>query len=146
MAIEKYIALASLGLFAMFVGEILSVFHFLIDPPSSILDFVELDVGAKIIQFISIGVAPALVLTGTSFIMVRRYGSKPIGYMITAGGIILFIGMVFAYTMIEQFDDVYLVYAVTLSPPLFMAVSIPVIIIGVSLLKEKKGKPKKKYF
>ena len=33
MAIEKYIAAASLGLFVMFVGEIISMYVFMIEPP-----------------------------------------------------------------------------------------------------------------
>ena len=52
MAIEKYIAVASLGLFVMFVGEILTLYDFMIDPPR------EVQPTPKILQFISISVAP----------------------------------------------------------------------------------------
>jgi len=139
MAIEKYIAAASLGLFIMFVGEIITVFNFMIEP------LTEFEPTPKILQFIFIGVAPAVVLTGTSFIMSKRYGSKPIALMIIAGGAILLVGMIVARSFIESIDPAQLVDAVIITPPLFMAVSIPVIILGVILLRVKKKKPKKEY-
>jgi hypothetical protein len=36
MGIEKYIAAASLGLFIMFVGEIITLYDFMIEPPREI--------------------------------------------------------------------------------------------------------------
>ena len=70
MAIERYIAAAGLGLFVMFVGEIVTLYYFMIDSPR------EIEPVPKLLQFISIGVAPALVMTGVSFIMSKRYGSR----------------------------------------------------------------------
>jgi len=140
MAVEKYTAAASLGLFVMFVGEIITVYNFLIEPSQ----FIES--GPKVLQFISIGVAPAVIMVGVSFILARRYGSKPISIMIIAGGVVMFGGMLYAYTLLEKIGPKYLVLPVTLTPPLFMAVSILVIIVGLMLFKEKKKRPKKKYF
>ena len=140
MAIEKYIAAASLGLFIMFVGEILTLYDFMIDPPR------EVQPTPKILQFISIGVAPAVILVGVSFIMAKRYGSKPISTMIIAGGVIMFAGMAIANTLVQDIEEIYLVFAVTITPPLFMGVSIPVMITGGLLFKIKKKKPKKEYF
>lgn len=140
MAIEKYIAVASLGLYIMFVGEILTLYNFMIDPP------IEVEPEPKILQYISIGAAPALILTGVSFIMAKRYGSKPIGAMIISGGAILLVGMFFAQTLLDNIEEVYLKQAVTITPPLFMVVSIPVIVIGAYLLRIKKRRPKKEYF
>lgn len=140
MAIEKYIAAASLGLFIMFVGEILTLYDFMIDPIR------EVQPTPKILQFISIGVAPAVILAGVSFIMAKRYGSKPISTMIIAGGAIMFAGMAIANTLVEDIDESYLVFAVTITPPLFMGVSIPVMITGGLLFKIKKKRPKKEYF
>ena len=145
MTLEKYIAAASLGLYIMFVGEILSVFHFLTDPSASIMNTGGFDAEPKIYQFISIGIAPAIILTGTSYIMSKRYGSKPIGIMIIAGGSIVLVGMAFAYTLIDQIDTSYIVDAIIITPLLFMIVSIPIIVFGVKLLKEKP-RPKKIYF
>jgi len=140
MAIEKYIAAASLGLFIMFVGEILTLYDFMIDPIR------EVQPTPKILQFISIGVAPAVILAGVSFIMAKRYGSKPISTMIIAGGAIMFAGMAIANTLVEDIDESYLVFVVTITPPLFMGVSIPVMITGGLLFKIKKKRPKKEYF
>ncbi len=147
MGIEKYVAIASLGLFIMFVGEILTVYYFMIDAPTDIIgDPIRIDPEPKIYQFISIGIAPALVLLGLSYLMARQYGSKPIGFMIIASGVILLIGMIIAYTLLEQLEKVYLITAVTVTPLIFAAVSIAVIIVGVTLLKQKKRRPKKEYF
>jgi len=139
MGIEKYIAAASLGLFIMFVGEIYTLYHFMIEPPR------EIEPEPKILQFISIGVAPACVLAGTTFIMSKRYGSKPIGLMIIASGVILFVGMLIAQSLIDSIDQAYLIGTVIITPPLFMGVSIPVMIFGVILFRIKKPKPKKEY-
>ena len=139
MGIEKYIAAASLGLFIMFVAEIITLYIFMIEPPR------DVEPEPKILQFISIGVAPACVLAGTSFIMSKRYGSKPIGLMIIASGVILFVGMLIAQFLIDSIDQAYLISTVRITPPLFMGVSIPVIIFGVMLIRIKKQKPKKEY-
>jgi len=148
MAVEKYIAAASLGLFVMFIGEIISMYVFMIEPPQPNDPFSligEFEADTKIYQFISIGVAPALILAGVSFIMVKRYGSKPIGIMIVAGGAILLIGMVYANSLVSKIESQYLTNAISFVPPLFMAVSIPVMITGALLLKVKKPKKKKDY-
>ncbi len=140
MAIEKYIAVASLGLYIMFVGEILTLYNFMIEPE------IEVEPEPKVLQYISIGAAPALILTGVSFIIAKRYGSKPIGAMIISGGAILLVGMFLAQTLLDDIEEVYLKQAVTITPPLFMVVSIPVIIIGAYLLRIKKRRHKKEYF
>ena len=140
MAVEKYLAAASLGLYIMFVGEILTLYNFMIEPQ------VEVEPDPKVLQYISIGVAPAVILTGVSYIMSKRYGSKPIGTMIISGGAILLVGMLFAQTLLGYIEEAYLTQAVTITPPLFMVVSIPVIIFGAFLLRIKKRRPKKEYF
>ena len=140
MAVEKYVAAASLGLFVIFVGEIITLYDFMIEPQ------LEVEPAPKVLQFISIGIAPALVLAGTSFIMAKKYGSKQIGAMIIAGGAVLLGGMSYAYTLLDKIDSSHLVFAVSITPPLFISVSIPVMVVGVLLLREKKKRPKKEYF
>lgn len=140
MAVEKYVAAASLGLFAIFVGEIITLYDFMIEPQR------EVEPAPKVLQFISIGIAPALVLAATSFIMAKKYGSKQIGAMIIAGGAVLLGGMSYAYTLLDKIDSSHLVFAVSITPPLFISVSIPVIAVGILLLREKKKRPKKEYF
>jgi len=139
MAIEKWVAAASLGLFIMFVAEILTVFNYLINPSQ------EIQPGGKILQYISIGVAPAVILAGTAFLLSRSYGSRSIAAMIIAGGAILLVGMYYANTLLLQISKSYLVTEVTITPPLFMAISIPIMIVGVILFRIKP-KPKKQYF
>jgi len=135
-----YIAIAGIGLYAIFVGEIISIFNFMIDP--TLTDFFEPE--SKILQFISIGVAPAVIMSGTSYMMARKFGSKQIGWLVIAGGIVLLVGMTYAYTMLDSIDKDYHVFTVIIVPPLFMAVSIPVMIVGALLFRIKK-RPKK-YF
>ena len=140
MAVEKYVAAASLGLFIIFVGEIITLYDFMIEPQR------EVEPAPKVLQFISIGIAPALVLAGTSFIMAKKYGSKQIGAMIIAGGAVLLVGMSYAYTLLDKIEPNHLVFAVSITPPLFISVSIPVMVVGILLLREKKKRPKKEYF
>ncbi|QLH10574.1 hypothetical protein [Nitrosarchaeum sp. AC2] len=146
MALEKWVAIASVGLYVMFVGEIISVFNFIINMPANFEFGASFEPSPKILQFISIGVAPACVLSGLAFLLSRRYGSKQIGSMILSGGIILLIGMVYCYSLLDKIPDSYMVDAVIITPPLFMGVSIPVIIVGLILIKTNKKRPKKEYF
>jgi len=139
MAIEKWVGAASLGLFVMFVAEIITIFNYLSNPSQ------EIQPSGKILQFISIGVAPAVILAGTSYLLSRRFGSRLIGSMIISGGAILLAGMYHANNMLVHIPSQYLVTEVTVTPPLFMVVSIPVMIVG-ALLFRLKPKPKKQYF
>ena len=140
MQYGAYIAIAGIGLYAIFVGEIITIFNFMIDP--TLTDFFEPE--SKILQFISIGVAPGVIMTGTSYMIGRKFGSKQIGWLVIAGGIVLLVGMSYAYTMLDSIDKDYHIFTVIIVPPLFMAVSIPVMIFGALLFRIKK-RPKK-YF
>ena len=135
-----YIAIAGIGLYAIFVGEIISVFNFMIDP--TLTDFFEPE--SKILQFISIGAAPGVIMSGTSYMIARKFGSKQIGWLVIAGGIVLLVGMFYASIMLDNIDKEYYVFTVIITPPLFMAVSIPVMIVGALLFRIKKRS--KKYF
>lgn len=116
------------------------------DIPEEIEFSITFDADPKIFQFISIGAAPAGILAAVPYIMSRRYGSKPIGGLIIAGGIAMFAGMVVSYLLIDSIDDVYLTDVVKLVPLLFMVLTAPVVLVGASLLKEKKKRPKKEFF
>ena len=126
-------------MYAMFVGEIISIFHFMSEQT-----FVTFEPESKILQFISIGVAPGVIMSGTSYMMARKFGSKQIGRLVIAGGIVLLVGMSYAYTMLDSIDKDYHVFTVIITPPLFMVVSIPIIIVGGLLFRIKK-RPKR-YF
>ena len=62
------------------------------------------------------------------------------------GGIVLATGMAFCYTLIDKIEEAYVTDSVIFVPILFMVLSIPVVVVGFSLLKIKKKRPKKEYF
>jgi len=130
----------------MFVGEMISVYYFMTDVPDAIEFSIIFDADPKIFQFISIGAAPAGILAAVPFIMTRRYGSKPVGGLIIAGGVVMLVGMVVTYSLIDKIDETYLTDVVNFVPLLFIVLSIPVIVIGAFLTKEKKKRPKKEFF
>ena len=138
MAMEKYIAIAGIALCVMFVGMIITIFQFMNEPT------IDIHPAEKVLQFISMSIAPATVMFGTSFMLARKFGSRQIGSLIITGGMIVLVGMFFANTLIDDIDKSYRVYTVTITPPLFMLVSIPIMIFGALLFRLKK-RPKK-YF
>ena len=99
----------------------------------------------KIFQFISLSIAPATIMFGVSFWISKRYGSKFNGSLIVIGGIVVLIGMGFAYSMIPNMDVKLIDDSIHITPILFMIVSIPIIITGLRLFKTKLRKPKKNY-
>ena len=146
MGFEKWLAIASLGLFVMFAGEMISIYNFMLNVPDD-FEFAQLFAAdPKIFQFISIGVAPAGILAAVAFILSRRYGSKPIGGMIIAGGIAMLAGMLVCYSLIDKIPEQYITDIVLYVPILFMILSAPVIAVGAYLMKHKKVRPKKEYF
>jgi len=134
-----YIAMAGIGLYAIFVAEIISIFHFMTEQT-----FETFEPASKMLQFISIGAAPAVIMSGTSYLIARKYGSKQIGWLVIAGGIVLLVGMTYAYTMLDSIDKDYQTFKVMITHQLFILVSIPVMIVGALLLRIKK-RPKR-YF
>jgi len=145
MAIEKWIAITSVALFVMFAGEMLSVYNFMVMNSDDSEYFISFSADSKIIQFVSIGAAPAGILAAVAFIMSRQYGSRPVGGMIIAGGVIMFVGLFVCYTMVDDIDERYITGSVIYIPILFMALSAPTIAVGAFLLKEKKRRPKKQF-
>jgi ABC-type Na+ efflux pump permease subunit len=139
VAIEKWIAVASLGLFIMFVAQMISICVYLTHPSH------DIDPSSQIKEFVSISIAPALILSGSSYVMGKRYGSRFAGSLIIAGGIITIAGMYYVAMLVKQIQDAYLVPELTAGPYLFIATSIPVIIIGALLLRTKPM-PKRDYF
>lgn len=144
MGAEVWLAAASMGLFAMFVGEMLIIYDYMQEAPD--MEFgIIFKPDPKILQFISIGAAPASVMAAVSFILSKRYGSRKVGTMIIGGGVILLAGMVFCYTYQGDIDSEYVTMATEILPPLFMIVSIPVIIFGAILLRPRPRRPKRPY-
>ena len=143
MALEKYLALAGLALSVFFVAEIITIFNFMSNP---LIDETFLfEAKPKIFQFISMSVAPAMIVFGVSFVLSKRYGSKLNGSLIAAGGVIILVGMIYAYTMIENIEEKLIDDSVEITPIIFMIVAIPIIILGLRLFKTRPRKPKKNY-
>ena len=141
MAIEKWLAITSVGLFAMFAGEMISVYYFMLTVPEDAVVAQGFTPDPKLIQFVSIGVAPAGILAAVAYIMSRNYGSKQIGGLIIVGGIILLAGNIVSYSMIDSLNEKYVTEAVQYLPILFIILSAPVMGVGASLiLKQKNGK------
>ena len=146
MAIEKWLAITSVGLFAMFAGEMISVYYFMLTAPEDAVVAQGFQPDPKLIQFVSIGVAPAGILAAVVFIMSRNYGSTQIGSLIIVGGIILLAGNIVSHSMIDSIDDKYITTAVQYLPLLFIILSAPVMGVGASLILKQKKRPKKQFF
>ena len=146
MAIEKWLAITSTALFGMFSGEMISIYYFMGNVPEAFEFGLSFVADPKIFQFISIGVAPAGILAGVPFIMTKRYGSKTIGRLIVLGGVILLLGMLVCYSMLDTMDPVFITDIVQYSPALFIIMSFPVMGFGAYLTKLKPIRPKKDYF
>jgi hypothetical protein len=143
MALEKYMAIAGLVLSIFFVAEVFTLFNFMIDPADN--DSFGFEAAPKLYQFISLSIAPATIMMGVSFHLSKRYGSRFNGMLIIISGLIVLLGMAFAYTMIEDLKPDLVDFSVEMVPIIFMGVSIPVIIFGARLLKTRTRKPKKNY-
>ena len=143
MALEKYMAIAGLALSIFFVAEIITLFNFMINPADN--DSFGFEAAPKLFQFISLSIAPATIMMGVSFHLSKRYGSRFNGMLIILSGIIVLIGMIYAYAMIDDLKPSLVDSSVEMVPIIFMGVSIPIIIIGVRLLKTRPRKPKKNY-
>ena len=143
MALEKYMAIAGLVLSIFFVAEVITLFNFMINPSDN--DSFGFEAGPKLYQFISLSIAPATIMMGVSFHLSKRYGSKFNAMIIILSGIIVLLGMIYANTMIEDLKPSLVDSSVEMVPPIFMGVSIPIIIFGARLLKTRPRKPKKNY-
>lgn len=118
----------------MFVAQVNVLYNFLIDPIQGI------ETTPKLLQFISISVAPASILAAVSYIMSRRYGSRSIGAMIIASGVIIILGMTHAYMLIEDIDPKLHNPVIEALPIVFAVIGIPIILVGASLLRKKNPK------
>ena len=146
MAIEKWLAITSVGLFAMFAGEMISVYNFMNTVPDDAVVAQGFQPDPKLIQFVSIGVAPAGILAAVVYIMSRNYGSKQIGTLIIIGGIILLAGNIVSHSMLDSINEKYITDAVNYLPLLFIILSAPVMGVGASLILKRKKRPKKQFF
>jgi|TARA_Y100000389_G_scaffold38121_1_gene32400 hypothetical protein len=144
--VEKWLAIISVALFAMFAGEMISVYYFMLTISEDAVVAQGFSPDPKLIQFVSIGVAPAGILAAVAYIMSRNYGSKQIGGLIIVGGIILLAGNLVVYSWVDSIPDIYVTDAVQYLPLLFIILSAPVMGVGASLILKRKKRPTKEYF
>lgn len=148
MQLENWLGLGSIAFFVLFVLVTSSLYIFMFDDPNTSDLPINPDnfANPKILQFISITIAPGGILAAVAFILSKYYGSKRIGMMILTDGIILLAGMIFCQTLVDQINDSYMTDTVLIIPPLFMVLSVPVMYFGIRLMKVRKVRPKKEYF
>ena len=144
--VEKWLAVISVALFAMFAGEMISVYYFMLTVPEDAVVAQGFTPDPKLIQFVSIGVAPAGILAAVAYIMSRNYGSKQIGGLIIVGGVILLAGNLVVYSWVDSVPDIYVTDAVQYLPLLFIILSAPVMAVGARLILKRKKRPTKEYF
>ena len=151
MGREQWIAAASMGLFAVFAGEMISMYHYMLQA-SEEMDFsIIFEPDPKTLQFISIGAAPGSVMAAVSFILSRRYGSRRVGMLIVIGGAAMLAGMSYCYSILDAIHPIYMTTTdfspplYILSPPLFMVISVPVMVFGALLFRIRSRRPRKDY-
>ncbi|KEQ56335.1 hypothetical protein AAA799E16_01282 [Marine Group I thaumarchaeote SCGC AAA799-E16] len=148
MQLEYWLGLGSIAFFVLFVLVVSSLYFFMFDDPNTSDLPIDPDnfANPKLLQFISITIAPGGILAAVAFILSKYYGSKKIGAMLIVDGIILLVGMAFSQTLIDKIAEPYITDTVLILPPLFMVLSAPVIYFGLRLMKVRKPRPKKEYF
>ncbi|MBA4448364.1 MAG: hypothetical protein H2B07_05695 [Nitrosopumilaceae archaeon] len=148
MQLEHWLGLGSIAFFVLFVLVVSSLYIFMFDDPNTSDLPIDADnfANPKLLQFISITIAPGGILAAVAFILSKYYGSKKIGAMLIVDGIILLAGMAFSQTLIDSIAEPYITDTVLIMPPLFMGLSILVIVFGIRLMKVRKPRPKKEYF
>ena len=148
MQLEQWLGLGSIAFFVLFVLVVSSLYLFMFDDPNTSDLPIDPDnfANPKLLQFISITIAPGGILAAVAYILSKYYGSRKIGAMLIIDGLILIAGMAFSQTLIDDIAEPYITDTVLIMPPLFMALSAPVIYFGVRLMKVRKPRPKKEYF
>lgn len=137
--LETALALASLGLIVMFVLLLYSFLYFLIGPKA--LGIVVQPEGV-IIQIVSISAAPGIVLAGITYGLVKSYGSKIIGLILCASGIVLLIGIIIAQRMIAKIPESLYIPGIVPGTYAILVAGIGIIIIGIfTYMREGKRKP-----
>ena len=140
--LETSVSLASLGLIVMFVLIMYSFISFLIGPKSQGPDIVVQPEGV-LIQVVSISAAPGIILAGVTFGLVRYYGSRKIGAIISICGIVLIIGNILILSMIPKIPQILFVPGIIPLTYGLIAAGIGIIILGIIVVMRegKRARP-----
>jgi len=136
--LETSVSLASLGLIVMYVLIMYSFISFLIGPQSQGPDIVVQPEGV-LIQVVSISAAPGIILAGITFGLVRYYGSRKIGTIISICGIVLIIGNILVLGMIPKIPQILFVPGIMPLTYGLLAAGIGIIILGIIVIM-REGK------
>lgn len=131
--LETSVSLASLGLIVMFVLIMYSFISFLIGPQSQGPDIVVQPEGV-LIQVVSISAAPGIILAAVTFGLVRYYGSRKIGSIISICGIVLIIGNIMILSMIPRIPQILFVPGIIPLTYGLLAAGIGIIILGIIVI------------
>jgi len=136
--LETSVSLASLGLIVMFVLIMYSFISFLIGPQSQGPDIVVQPEGV-LIQVVSISAAPGIILAGVTFGLVRYYGSRKIGTIISICGSVLIIGNILVLSMIPKIPQILFVPGIIPLTYGLIGAGIGIIILGIIVIT-REGK------
>ncbi|HEY7695358.1 MAG TPA: hypothetical protein VH797_04590 [Nitrososphaeraceae archaeon] len=131
--LETSVSLASLGLIVMFVLIMYSFISFLVGPQSQGPDIVVQPEGV-LIQVVSISAAPGIILAAVTFGLVRYYGSRKIGAIISICGIVLIIGNIMILSMIPRIPQILFVPGIIPLTYGLLAAGIGIIILGIIVI------------
>jgi hypothetical protein len=131
--LETSVSLASLGLIVMFVLIMYSFISFLVGPQSQGPDIVVQPEGV-LIQVVSISAAPGIILAAVTFGLVRYYGSRKIGAIISICGIVLIIGNIMILSMIPRIPQILSVPGIIPLTYGLLAAGIGIIILGIIVI------------
>jgi hypothetical protein len=133
------LSIASLGLAIMFVLLVISFYNFLIGSEGKGPErFV--DVRGVVVKTLSISGAPSIILAGISFVLLKNYGNKLSGILLSFTGLIFIIGMVAALSLASKINSEFFHPILLIVPYTFILGGIAILIIGsIVYLKTTKG-------
>ena len=123
----------------MFVLLVISFYNFLIGSEGKGPErFV--DVRGVVVKTLSISGAPSIILAGISFILLKNYGNKLSGILLSFTGLIFIIGMVAAHSLASKISSEFFHPILLIVPYTFILGGIAILIIGsIVYLKTTKG-------
>lgn len=123
----------------MFVLLLLSFYNFLIGSEGKGPErFV--DVRGVVIKALSISGAPSIILAGISFGLLKNYGNRLSGILLSFSGIVLIIGMVVSLSLSSNVNTEFFHPILLIVPYTFILGGIAILIIGsIVYLKTNKG-------
>lgn len=138
MRLETGIALAALGLHAMFIVYLVSFYYALSRP---------IDIGNIITQpyqLVFVGMflfaLPGFGLAGVAYILAKRDAPKTVAVILIAQGVLMPAGMFYTYTLTDTINEDYRIFDILIIPQIFLAIGFAPIPLGIHIAKLKPVK------